>query len=151
EHPGTKFLHKDKFTCGLGRFFPIDYKPPAEEPDNEYPFILTTGRTLYHYHTGSMTRRSTGPAFVVPEPYVEINPADAERIGAARGERIIITSRRGSITIKADITERVPAGTVFIPFHFAEGPANILTNAAIDPVAKIPEFKVCAVRISKEQ
>jgi len=151
EHPGTKFLHKDKFTCGLGKFFPIDYKPPAEEPDNDYPFTLTTGRTLYHYHTGSMTRRSTGPVFIVPEPYVEINPEDAGKLGVSDGEKVHITSRRGSISIKAAITERVPVGTVFIPFHFAEGPANILTNTAIDPVAKIPEYKVCAVCLTKEQ
>jgi predicted molibdopterin-dependent oxidoreductase YjgC len=150
EHPGTKFLHKDKFTCGLGKFFPIDYKPPAEEPDNDYPFVLTTGRTLYHYHTGSMTRRSTGPVFVVPEPYVELNPNDASKLNVSSEEKINIASRRGSISIKANITERVPPGTVFIPFHFAEGPANILTNTAIDPIAKIPEFKVCAVHISKE-
>ncbi|MBI5779363.1 MAG: formate dehydrogenase subunit alpha [Planctomycetes bacterium] len=148
DHPGTGFLHKDKFTCGLGKFFPIDYKPPAEEPDNNYPFTLTTGRTLYHYHTGSMTRRSAGPVFLVSEPYVEINPGDAGKLGISDGEKISIASRRGSIKIKATITDCVPQGTVFIPFHFAEGPANILTNPAIDPVAKIPEYKVCAVNIT---
>jgi len=149
DHPGTKFLHKDKFTCGLGKFQAIEYKPPAEETDKEYPFVLTTGRVLYHYHTGSMTRRATGPVFKVPEAYVEINPADAGSIGVLDGEKVNVTSRRGSISIKAQVTERVPAGTVFIPFHFAESAANILTNNAIDPVAKIPEYKVCAVRITK--
>jgi formate dehydrogenase alpha subunit len=148
-HPGTKFLHKDKFTRGLGKFQSIEYKAPAEEPDKEYPFVLTTGRSLYHFHTGSMTRRSTGPVFVMPEAYVEINPADAEALKVAAGEKVNVASRRGSITINALVTEKVPAGTVFIPFHFAEAAANMLTNNAIDPVAKIPEFKVCAVRITK--
>ena len=149
EHPGTKFLHKDKFTCGLGKFHPVEYKPPAEEPNKDYPFVLTTGRTLYHYHTGSMTRRSTGPVFISPEPYVEINPDDARSVGVADGEQVNVASRRGSITIDTNITERVPQGTVFIPFHFAEAAANILTNTAVDPIAKIPELKVCAVRIIK--
>ncbi|MEK7449202.1 MAG: formate dehydrogenase subunit alpha, partial [Planctomycetota bacterium] len=149
-HPGTKFLHGGKFTCGLGKFHPIEYKPPAEEPDQDYPFIMTTGRILYHYHTGSMTRRSTGPVFKVPEASVEINPSDAKSIGVGDGEKVQVTSRRGSITIKAEVTDRVPNGTVFIPFHFAEAAANMLTNPALDPVAKIPEFKFCAVRITKE-
>jgi formate dehydrogenase alpha subunit len=149
EHPGTKFLHKDKFTCGLGKFQAIEYKPPAEEPDKEYPFILTTGRVLYHYHTGSMTRRSTGPVFKVPEAYIEINPADAKRLGIIEGNKVNVTSRRGSLTINANVTERVPSGTVFMPFHFAEAAANMLTNNAIDPIAKIPEYKVCAVKLVK--
>jgi len=151
EHPGTKFLHKDKFTCGLGKFYPIEYRPPAEEPDKDYPFVLTTGRTLYHYHTGSMTRRSTGPVFIAPEAYVEINPDDARSAGITDGEKVNVTSRRGSITISANITERVPQGTIFMPFHFAESAANILTNTAVDPVAKIPEYKVCAAKVTKVQ
>ncbi|MDI6788832.1 MAG: molybdopterin-dependent oxidoreductase, partial [Planctomycetota bacterium] len=149
DHPGTKFLHKDKFTRGLGKFHAIEYKPPAEEPDNDYPFVLTTGRMLYHYHTGSMTRRSIGPVFVAPEPYVEINPTDGVKIGVIEGEKVRVFSRRGTITLKALLTERVAVGTVFIPFHFAEAAANMLTNTALDPVAKIPEFKVCAVKITK--
>ena len=149
EHRGTKFLHKDKFTCGLGKFHPIEYKPPAEETDKDYPIVLTTGRTLYHYHTGSMTRRSTGPSFVIPEAYMEINPFDAQSQNIADGEKVNVTSRRGSITITTKITERVPRGTIFIPFHFAEAAANMLTNTATDPVAKIPEYKVCAAKITK--
>jgi formate dehydrogenase alpha subunit len=149
DHPGTKFLHKDKFTRGLGKFHPIEYKPPAEEPDTDYLFILTTGRNLYHYHTGSMTRRSIGPVFAVPDAYVEINPDDAEELSISDGDKINVTSRRGSINIKASITGRVPKGTIFIPFHFAESAANMLTNTAIDQIAKIPEFKVCAVRIER--
>lgn len=149
EHPGTKFLHKDKFTCGLGKFHAVEYKPPAEEPDKEYPLILTTGRIREHYHTGSMSRRATGPVFLVPDAFVEINPADAHALQVSDGEKVQVTSRRGSITIKAKVTEKVPQGTVFIPFHFAEAAANILTNPAVDPVAKIPEFKVCAVHITK--
>ena len=149
EHPGTKFLHKDKFTCGLGKFHPIEHKPPAEEPDTDYPFVLTTGRTLYHYHTGSMTRRSTGPAFVVPEAYVEMNPADAQGLAIADGEKVNIASRRGSVTITAKITERVPQGTIFMPFHFAETSTNLLTNDAFDNITRTAEYKCCAAAIQK--
>lgn len=148
-HPGTKFLHKDKFTRGLGKFHPVEYRAPAESPDKEYPFVLTTGRVLEHYHTGSMSRRSRGPAFVVPEGFAEINPDDAEKLGIQSGQQVSVASRRGSISIKAQVTDKVSKGTVFIPFHFAESAANMLTNTAVDPVAKIPEFKVCAVRVTK--
>jgi formate dehydrogenase alpha subunit len=149
DHPGTRFLHKDKFTRGLGKFHPVEYRAPAEEPDAKYPFVLTTGRVLEHYHTGSMSRRSRGPAFVVSEGFVQINPVDAERLGIQTGQRISVASRRGSIDIKAEVTDGIRPGTVFIPFHFAESAANMLTNTAVDPVAKIPEFKVCAVRVTK--
>jgi len=147
DHPGTPILHVDKFTRGKGRFSPVEYKPPAEEPDPEYPLVLTTGRLLTHYHTGSMTRRVKPLNELVPENRVWINPADAERLGVAADQEVAVESRRGAIKVKARITEKVPPGVVFIPFHFGESPANALTNPALDPVAKIPEYKVAAVRV----
>jgi len=118
-------------------------------PDEEYPFTLTTGRIMFHYHTGSMTRRSEKLEQEVPEGYVEISPEDANRLGLGKSEQVRVVSRRGEIETRAWITRRVPPGTVFIPFHFAEAAANLLTNPALDPVAKIPEYKVAAVRIDK--
>ncbi|HAW50220.1 TPA: formate dehydrogenase subunit alpha [bacterium] len=147
-HPGTKFLHKDKFTGGKGKFHPVKYRPPAEEPDEEYPFRLTTGRMLYHYHGCSMTRRSKGLDEICKEGYIEINPQDATSLGINDGDLIVVSSRRGSIKIKAKITDKVTQKEVFIPFHFVESAANVLTNTALDPIAKIPELKVCAVNIS---
>lgn len=147
DHPGTPILHVDKFTRGRGKFSPVEYKPPAEEPDDEYPFILTTGRLLTHYHTGSMTRRIRPLHELVPENRVWINPEDAEKLGVSAGDEVAVESRRGAIKVKARITEKVPPGVVFIPFHFGESPANALTNPALDPIAKIPEYKVAAVRI----
>jgi formate dehydrogenase alpha subunit len=151
EHPGTKYLHKEKFTRGKGLFSAIDYKPPAEIEDSEYPFLLTTGRNFIHYHTGSLTRRSKSLDDEQKEGYVEINPLDAQRYGLTEEKEIRVISRRGSIAIKPEITRRVPEGTLFIPFHFAEAAANVLTSDALDPVAKIPEYKVCAVRIEKAE
>jgi formate dehydrogenase alpha subunit len=148
-HPGTKFLHKDRFIGGKGKFHPIRYKKPEEIPDEEYPFFLTTGRMLYHYHTGSMSRRSKGLDALHKEGYVEINPKDATSLGINDGDLVSVSSRRGNITIKARITDRVSEKMVFIPFHFAESAANFLTISALDPLAKIPEFKVCAVKIQK--
>jgi formate dehydrogenase alpha subunit len=147
EHPGTPYLHKDKFARGLGKFFPLEYKDAAELPDAEYPFILTTGRIMFHYHTGSMTRRSRKLESEVSAAYVEINPADALQIGLNGHRRVQVASRRGQIEVDVRVTEGIKPGVVFIPFHFAEAAANILTNAAIDPVAKIPEYKVCAVKL----
>ena len=149
DHPGTPYLHKGRFSRGLGHFAPVTFKEPAEGPDEEYPFTLTTGRIMFHYHTGSMTRRSEKLDREVPEGYVEISPEDADRLGLGKSARVRVISRRGEIETRAWITRRVPAGTVFIPFHFAESAANVLTNPALDPVAKIPEYKVAAVRIEK--
>ncbi len=149
EHPGTKFLHKDLFTRGKGRFHAVEYLPPAEYPDNSYPFLLTTGRLLQHFHTGTMTRRSNVLDTLVPQCLVEINPEDAKRLGVKDGDDVRVGSRRGEITVKAMVTDRSPEGSVFIPFHFAEAAANTLTNAALDPQSKIPELKVCAVRLEK--
>ena len=149
DHPGTPILHTEKFTRGLGRFHAVGFRPPAEAPDKDYPFVLTTGRILQHYHTGTMTRRVAGLNHIVPEAFMELNPADAERLGASEGDMMKVASRRGEISIKARVTERVARGEVFIPFHFVEASANVLTAANVDPQAKIPEFKVSAVRITK--
>ena len=147
DHPGTPILHRGRFTRGLGRFFPVAYRAPAEEPDEEYPLTLTTGRMLEHYHTGTMTRRSDGLNELVPSGFVEVNPADAGEYGIADGAAIVVETRRGRIDVPVHVTRRVRPGTVFIPFHFWESPANRLTNPARDPLAKIPEFKVCGCRI----
>jgi formate dehydrogenase alpha subunit len=147
EHPGTPYLHKGKFTRGLGKFFAIGFKEPNELPNDEYPFTLTTGRLMFHFHTGSMTRRSEKLDSEVPEAYVEINVKDAGRIGLNGNKHVRVTSRRGQIELGVRVTEDIKRGIVFIPFHFAEAAANVLTNSAIDPVAKIPEYKVCAVKV----
>jgi formate dehydrogenase alpha subunit len=149
DHPGTPYLHKGKFSRGKGKFFGIEFKEPAELPDDEYPFTLTTGRTIFHFHTGTMTRRTEALNREVPTGYVEINPEDAHELRIVDGELVSVKSRRGTIEINALVTQRVPKGLVFIPFHFAECAANVLTNPALDPVAKIPEFKVCAVRLDR--
>ena len=147
EHPGTKYLHKDKFSRGLGLFSAIDYRPSEELPDEKYPFILTTGRVLYHFHTATMTRRSEGLVEKYPESLAEINPTDAEKLGIREGDIVIVTSRRGSLKVKATVVETPPEGTIFMNFHFSEAAVNLLTNPALDPVGKIPEYKVCAVKI----
>lgn len=149
DHPGTLYLHKDRFARGLGLFHAIDYRPPAEEPDAEYPFWLTTGRVHSHYHTGTMTRISPHLNREIPEAVMELNPEDAELLRVGEGDKIRISSRRGSIVSSVQITDRISKGLVFMPFHFAENAANVLTNTAFDPIAKIPEFKVCAVKLEK--
>ncbi len=149
EHPGTVYLHKDRFSRGLGAFFAIDHKDPAEMPDQEFPLYLTTGRVLYQYHSGTMSRRAPGLHEKAPECRLEVAPADAVKYGLVDGDQVRIRSRRGEITAKAQVSDRAIAGTVFLPFHFAEASANKLTNAALDPVSKIPEYKVCAVQLEK--
>ena len=149
DHPGTPILHREAFTRGKGRFIPLKYKPPKELPDDEYPLVLTTGRSLYQYHTGTMTRRVVGLNILRGEEMVEINPEDASKLGVIDGEKVKVISRRGEVVARAKVTEASPVGVVFMTFHFAESPANMLTNPAIDPVAKIPEYKVCAVRIER--
>ena len=149
EAAGTKFLHKDKFARGKGLFHAIEYVPPDELPDEEYPMVMTTGRMFAHFHTGSMTRRSAHLNREVEESYGEISPTDAEALAVREDDKIRVTSHRGSIEIAAKWSDRIAEGTLFIPFHFVEGAANALTNVALDPVAKIPEYKVCAVRVEK--
>ncbi len=147
EHPGTPILHREQFTRGKGMFHAIDWTPPAEPPDADFPLYLTTGRVLYQYHTGTMTMKSEGIMDRAPESFVEISRADAEAYGVRDGAPVEVSSRRGSITAVARVSEKAVDGTVFIPFHYAQAAANRLTNTALDPVCGIPELKVCAVRI----
>ena len=149
DHPGTPCLHMDQFTCGLGVFHAIDYRQPAEVPDDAYPLFLTTGRLLYHYHTGTMTMKTPGLNELAPACFVEISREDAAGYGLVEGDTLLIRSRRGKIEATARISEMAVKGTVFIPFHYAAAAANRLTHAALAPIAKIPEFKVCAVAIEK--
>lgn len=147
EHPGTPILHTKQFARGRGKFMPIDHVPPAELPDDDYPMFLNTGRVLYHYHGGEMTRRARGLLAVYKQPLVEINPDDAARLHIVNERRVKISSRRGAIEAQAWVTDRVPPGMVYANFHFPEASANELTIAALDPVAKIPEYKVSAVKV----
>ncbi len=149
EHPGTPILHRDQFTRGKGLFHGVDYIAPAEMADAEYPLYLTTGRLLYQYHTGTMTMRTGGLNEIAPEAFVEISPQDARKFEVADGSRVNIDSRRGTIQARIKISRKAVAGTVFIPFHYAAAAANRLTHAALDPISGIPEYKVCAVKLSK--
>jgi predicted molibdopterin-dependent oxidoreductase YjgC len=149
EHPGTPILHAKAFTRGRGKFSPLAYQPPKEMRDEEFPLVLTTGRSLYQFHTGTLTRRVPGLNVLKKEEEVEINPQDAQKLGINGSERVRVTSRRGSVVARAKVTETMPVGTIFMTFHFTESPTNILTNAALDPQARIPEYKVCAVRVEK--
>ncbi len=150
EHPGTPILHSEKFTRGKGLFSPVEHQEPAETPDAAYPFTLTTGRILQHYHTGSMTHRVAGLEQLAPEERVEVNPDDAARLDVADGDWVRVSSRRGAVESRAWVTERVGRGVVFMTFHYANALGNVLTNTAVDPIAKIPELKVCAVRVEKK-
>jgi formate dehydrogenase alpha subunit len=147
EHPGTPVLHREQFAIGKGVMHAIDYTDPAEVTDDEYPMYLTTGRVLYHYHTGTMTMKSEGLNQIEPECFVEISAQDAEAHGVQDGSEVTIASRRGSIQAQIRISKTAVTGTVFIPFHYARAAANRLTNAALDPISGIPEFKVCAVKL----
>lgn len=150
-HPGTPYLHRDGFANGRGRFKVLKYRPPAELPDSEYPMVLLTGRILYHYHTGTMTRKVHDLEYLRGEEVVEINPEDGAKLGLKDDDLVEITSRRGSVRARVRLTDRSPKGTVFMTFHFSETPTNVLTSRCLDPVAKIPELKFCAVRIKKIQ
>ena len=149
DHPGTPILHTNIFTRGKGRFIPLKYVPSDEMPDEDYPLILTTGRSLYHFHTGTMTRKVSGLNIIEPEGVVEMSPQDASQLSIAQGDKVKVSSRRGEVITKAKVTEALPPGVVFMTFHFAESAANILTNPKLDPVSKIPELKVCAVKVEK--
>ena len=149
-HQGTRFLHQDgKFTCGLGRLTPVDWTPPAEEPDTEYPFMLSTGRRLYHYHTRTQTGRCEGLNDLLGEETADISLQDASSMGIQPDEKIKVKSRRGEVIVKARVTPEVPPGLVWMAFHFRENCANWLTNPAFDPVSFTAEYKACAVRIEK--
>ncbi len=147
DHPGTPILHTQQFTRGKGKFMPIDHVPPAEKPDDDYPMIMSTGRVLYHWHGGQMTRRAEGLMQVYGQALIEVNPNDAEKWGLAENQFVRVTSRRGHIEAQAWVTDRVPPGMVYANFHFPNASANELTQAVLDPVAKIPEYKVTAVKV----
>lgn len=150
DHPGTPILHTGKFSRAGGRaqFLPVEWQAPHEWPDEEYPFIATTGRSLYHYHSGSMTRRSATGEFL-DRLYIEVNPEDAGNLSLADGEMVRVTSRRGTVAGEARVTDRVPPGVVFLPFHFGEAAANNLTASVWDPTSETPPFKISAVKIEK--
>ncbi len=147
DHPGTPILHAKQFTRGKGKFMPIDHVPPAETPDDDYPMIMSTGRVLYHWHGGQMTRRVKGLMQAYGEALIEVSPQDAEKLGLAAKQYVRVTSRRGEIEAQAWVTDRVPPGMVYANFHFPNASANELTHAALDPVSKIPEYKVTAVKV----
>ena len=150
DHTGTCYLYCDNvFPCGKAKFQPAHWKPAAEVPDEEYPFVLTTGRRLWHYHTGTQTRRSAGFNEIFPEELIEVHPADAEKLNIKEGEYITAVSRRGKVRVKAWLTDRVMPGVCFMTFHFNEACANVLTNNAFDPVTGTAEYKACAIRLEK--
>jgi predicted molibdopterin-dependent oxidoreductase YjgC len=151
EHAGTPILHIGQFPRGKGKFAPIDHVPPAELPDDDYPYLLSTGRVLYHWHGGEMTRRAEGLMAIYGQALIEVNPDDAIKLGLNGVKRVRVTSRRGSIEAEAWITDRVPPGMVYANFHFPEANANELTQASLDPVAKIPEYKISAVRVERAE
>jgi formate dehydrogenase alpha subunit len=151
DHPGTQVLHREKFSRGRGYLTPVHHQPADEEPDDEYPLLLTTGRRLQHFHTGTMTRRVGGLDYLLPYEVLEIHPDDASALGIADGEWVTVESRRGCVRVNAWVTDRIRPGVVFLTFHFAEALGNVLTNSAVDPIAKIPEYKVCGVRVLAEE
>jgi len=146
-HPGTPVLHREKFTRGLGKFAPVEHEPPAETPDDEYPLMLSTGRMLFHYNAGTMTRRTPILQREFPRNFVQINPADAERLGVRRTGKARVTTRRGSLVVDAQVTDRLKEGVIWMPFHFVESPANVLTNDVFCPIARTAEYKVCAAKV----
>jgi formate dehydrogenase alpha subunit len=149
DHPGTETMHVGCFSRGLGKFNAVEHRPPDEVTDADYPLILTTGRRREHYNCGSMTRRSSGIMWVWPEEAIEISPKDAEVLGIEDGETVLVKSRRGEVRVKARVTEKSSRGVAFMSFHYQDVLTNLLTNAALDPVAKTPEYKACAIRIEK--
>lgn len=149
DHPGTPIMHVGKFSRGLGWFYPAQYVPSAELPDEEYPLILMTGRILYHYTTRAMTGKTPGLMQIEGKSYIEMNDLDARRIGVENGGRVRVSSRRGTIETTARVGEKVNEGETWMPFHFPDGNCNWLTNAALDKYARIPEYKVCAIRVER--
>jgi formate dehydrogenase major subunit len=150
DHPGTPVLHREGcFTCGLGNFTPVDWTPPAEVPDKEFPFVLSTGRRLYHYHTRTQTGRCQGLNTLLPEETADISAKDAAALGLTPGDRVKVVSRRGEVEVAVRISERIRPGLVWMAFHFREGNANWLTNPVFDPISQTAEYKACAVRLEK--
>jgi formate dehydrogenase alpha subunit len=151
EDPGTPTLHQETFSCGLGKFQVVEYKPPAEEISEDYPGILTTGRILEHFHTGSMSRRARVLKERITKGVIDMHPDDAAKLGITDGDIVTVESRRGKITTPVNITDKVTPGLFFMAFHWKESPANVLTHAALDPIAKIPEYKVSAIKTTRKK
>jgi predicted molibdopterin-dependent oxidoreductase YjgC len=151
--PGATFLHAPRPARpnGKGKFYPVEYQPPIEEPDSEYPFVLSTGRTLYHYNSATMTMREDGITDKQEDPFVELNPEDASNLGVVDGDWVRLVSRRGKIRARVAMGDRVYPGLVWMALHFAESRVNILTNDVGDPLIGIPEYKVCAIRVEPER
>jgi formate dehydrogenase major subunit len=149
DHPGTSVIFTETFPKGKGKFVPAEFAPAKELPDDEYPFVLNTGRYREHWHTGTMTRRSKALDELQPEAFADMHPEDLVKLGVKDGDFVRVRSRRGEIVLRAKASKRMTRGNVFIPFHFKEAAANVLTTDAIDPYGKIPEFKFCAVRVEK--
>jgi formate dehydrogenase alpha subunit len=148
-HPGTPVVHLGKFRRGLGKFIPVQNKPPAEVPDKDYPFILSTGRLLFHYNTGTMTTRVQNLLREYPRNFVQINPADAKNLGIRNRQMVKVKTRRAGLKVSASVTDKVKVGVLWMPFHFSNEPTNVLTNSAFDPVCRTGEYKACAARIEK--
>ncbi|MBP3856015.1 MAG: formate dehydrogenase subunit alpha [Ruminiclostridium sp.] len=148
-HPGTPIMHVGHPARGKALLYPAAYRPSQELPDEEYPFILMTGRILYHYNAAAMTGRAPGLVEISGEGFIEVNFRDAQKLGISNGERIKVSSRRGEITATARVGRKVSEGETWMPFHFEDSPVNVLTNAALDEYARIPEYKVCAVKLEK--
>ncbi len=151
DHPGTETMYIESFSRpdGQGKFNSVEHKFPAEQPDSDYPLILTTGRRMEHYNCGSMTRRSKGIMETWPEERIEISPMDAEELGVADGEEVLVCSRRGELRVKVRVTDKSSRGVAFMSFHYRDVLTNLLTNPALDPIAKTPEYKACAIRVEK--
>jgi len=149
DHPGTRYLHQDGPLRGKAAFQAVSYRPSAEQADPEYPLVLSTGRTLYHYNAATQTRRDSGPVLKQPENFIEVHPRDARRLRIEDGERVRVSSRRGSVRARVVVTRKMRRGCIWMPLHFAEDRANVLTNDAGDPTTGTAEFKVCAARIEK--
>ena len=149
DHPGTPIMHVGKFSRGLGWFYPAKYVPSAELPDDDYPIILMTGRILYHYTTRAMTGKTPELMEIEGKSFIEMNIVDADKLGIKNGDKVRVSSRRGSIESTARVGTKTSPGESWMPFHFPDGNANWLTNAALDKYARIPEYKVCAVKIEK--
>ena len=150
-HPGTAIMHVRRFPRGKATFRPAGYQAPYETPNHEFPLLLITGRSGHRFHTDTMTRRANLPEKAMPGPAVEVNPLDAKRLGISQGETVMVETRRGQITIEANVTDTVLPGTIFIPFHFSQAPVNILTGRALDPLSGTPELKVSASEIVKAE
>jgi formate dehydrogenase major subunit len=150
KHPGTQYLYRGgKFARGKGLFHKTEHVPPAEQPDKEYPLVLSTGRRLWHYHTGTQTRRCAGLTAIFPEELLEMNPENAEALGIKSGDLVLAKSRRGEIKLRAWISGRAGRGMCWTTFHFAEACGNALTNDAFDPITETPEYKACAILVEK--